>query len=147
MEKLRLKKLELSEKEAAFADYRKAIKDFEESQAKLKGLDERQYAFLKSMRKPPVSFHHIIAGVLLAIGYENCTWDKCRKFLINFHSRREILEFVPNKILPKSITNLDNWRDQYPESFTKERAERVSKVALLLLNWLMCLWKVIDQLT
>eukprot|EP00494_Astrolonche_serrata_P006009 UN06026 len=119
------------------AAYEKALKDFEIVQKELETLDERAYAFLKTLRRPPPVFWHIISGVLLIMGYSKTEWNDCKKFLISPNSRKRLLDFnIEKDVDPKNLKALEKFKKEHKASFTHERAERVSQIALLLLKWL-----------
>jgi len=136
---------EYSTKKHLVEEYERAIEEFEMCKECLSAMDERQYAFLKAMINPPAVFHHIIAGVLLVLGYTETAWDMCRKFLLIPQSRREMLDFDPTNINMGCILRFAEWMELHPQSFTFKRAKRVSPVASLLCKWLLSLINVCEQ--
>jgi len=138
---------EYTSKRHLVEEYERAMEEFEGCKETLSHLDERAYAFLKSMRKPPVVFHHIIAGVKLMLGESDTDWDDCRRFLLDADSRRQILDFDPQHMDTKNVLAFSEWMDQLPESFTMKRAKRVSPIAALLLKWLLSLRNISEQVS
>merc|ERR1719361_70122 len=136
---------EYKSKRHVVEEYERAMEEFEVCKETLSKLDERAYAFLKSMRKPPAVFHHIIAGVKLMLGKEDTKWDDCKRFLLDWDSRREMLDFDPTTIDFEHVLMFADWMKEHEESFTMKRAERVSPIAALLLRWLLSLLNITEQ--
>jgi len=126
-------------------EYERAMEEFEGCREALSELDERAYAFLKSMRKPPAVFHHIIAGVKLMLGKKETEWSDCKHFLLDWESRKLILDFDPTAVNLDCVMAFSNWMKENPDSFVKQRAERVSPIAALLLTWLLSLINITEQ--
>jgi len=136
---------EYQSKRHVVEEYEKAMEEFEVCKDVLSKLDERAYAFLKSMRKPPSVFHHIIAGVKLMLGKKDTRWEDCKRFLLDSNSRNEMLNFDPTTINFDHVLMFSEWMQQNPESFAMKRAERVSPIASLLLRWLLSLINITEQ--
>eukprot|EP00497_Spongosphaera_streptacantha_P005895 TRINITY_DN878_c0_g1_i1.p1 TRINITY_DN878_c0_g1~~TRINITY_DN878_c0_g1_i1.p1 ORF type:complete len:207 (+),score=44.71 TRINITY_DN878_c0_g1_i1:255-875(+) len=137
----------LEEHEEYAKEYLEARRILEQSKRDIEAIDQRTFAEMKHMMRPPKKLENVITGVLILVGMKDTSWRSAKLFMNDPKVKKKLLEFDPKNVSPPARRRATKWLEDHAESFEEDNIYKVNRAAVPLARWVKGIISIVSVFT